>query len=135
MKSLLVEDDCASRKLMQRWLSDISDCDSAVNGIEAVNAFNKALQEGDPYDMICLDIMMPKMDGHQALEMIRQIEREHGVADRNGVKVIMTTALGDSKHVMSAFHEGCEAYIVKPVDKQSLLQKMEMLGLISQKVS
>jgi len=131
MKSLLVEDDSATRKLMQRWLSDVSDCDIAVNGVEAVDAFSRALAEGDPYSLICLDIMMPKMDGHQTLEMIRQIEIEHGIAAQDGVKVIMTTALGDSKHVTSAFHEGCKAYIVKPVKKQSLFQEMEKLALIS----
>ena len=143
MKSLVVEDDSATQKIMQRWLSEVSDCDVAVNGIEAVDAFSRAFAEGDPYDLICLDIMMPKMDGHQALEMIRQIERErgiengieNGIAALDGVKVIMTTALGDSKHVVSSFNEGCMAYIVKPVKKQSLFQEMEKLGLISIKAS
>lgn len=135
MKSLVVEDDFAARKLMQRWLSQVSDCDIAVNGIEAVDAFNEALTNGDPYDLICLDIMMPQMDGHQALEAIRQIESEQGIVGLDGVKVIMTTALGDSKHVMGAFREGCEAYIVKPIEKQNLLTEMEKLGLTSIKVS
>jgi two-component system, chemotaxis family, chemotaxis protein CheY len=135
MKCLIAEDDSATRKLMQRWLSQVSDCDIAVNGIEAMDAFSGALAQGSPYDLICLDIMMPKMDGHQTLEMIRQIEIEQGIATPDSVKVIMTTALGDSKHVMSAFHEGCMAYIVKPVKKQSLLEEIEKLGLISIKAS
>lgn len=135
MKCLVVEDDSATRKLMQRWLSEVSDCDIAVNGTEAVDVFSLALTKGDPYDLICLDIMMPKMDGHQALDMIRQIERERGIGALDGVKVIMTTALGDSKHVVTSFNEGCTAYIVKPVQKQLLFQEMEKLGLISIKVS
>ena len=135
MKSLVVEDDFAARKLMQRWLSRVSDCDIAVNGIEAVDAFNEALSDGDPYDLICLDIMMPKMDGHQTLEAIRQVESEQGIVGLDSVKVIMTTALGDSKHVMGAFREGCEGYIVKPVEKQKLLAEMEKLGLLAIKVS
>jgi len=135
MKSLVVEDDFAARKLMQRWLSQVSDCDIAVNGIEAVDAFNEALKEGVPYDLVCLDIMMPQMDGHQALEAIRQIESEQGIVGLDSVKVIMTTALGDSKHVMGAFREGCEGYIVKPVKKQKLLTEMEKLGLIPVKAS
>lgn len=135
MKTLIVEDDFAARKLMQRWLSSCSDCDIAVNGIEAVDAFNEALKEGAPYDLICLDIMMPQMDGHQTLEAIRQLESDHGIGGLDGVKVIMTTALGDSKHVMDAFREGCEGYIVKPVEKQKLLTEMEKLGLLATKVS
>ncbi len=130
MKTLVVEDDFAARKLMQRWLSQVSDCDIAVNGIEMVDAFNEALTNGDPYDLICLDIMMPKMDGHQALEAIRRIESEQGIFGLDCVKVIMTTALGDSKHVMGAFREGCEGYIVKPIEKQKLLTEIEKLGLI-----
>ena len=135
MKSLVVEDDFAARKLMQRWLSQVSDCDIAVNGIEAVDAFNEALKEGVPYDLVCLDIMMPQMDGHQALEAIRQIESEQGIVGLDSVKVIMTTALDDSKHVLGAFREGCEGYIVKPVKKQKLLTEMEKLGLIPVKAS
>ncbi len=135
MKSLVVEDDFAARKLMQRWLSQVSDCDIAVNGIEAVAAFNEALTNSDPYDLICLDIMMPLMDGHQALEAIRQIESEQGIVGLDSVKVIMTTVLGDSKHVMGAFREGCEGYVVKPVEKQKLLAEMERLGLLAIKVS
>ncbi len=130
MNCLIVEDDFATRKLMQRWLSDYGPCDVTVNGIEAVDAFNNALKEGMPYDLVFLDIMMPKMDGHHTLCAMRQLESEHGIAGLDCVKVIMTTALGDSKHVMDAFREGCEAYIVKPVEKQRLLEEMAKLGLI-----
>ncbi len=129
MKSLIVEDDFAARKLMQRWLTDFSDCDIAVNGIEAVDAFRKASEEGAPYDLICLDIMMPKMNGHQALEAIRKVESERGTAGLDCVKVIMTTALNDPKHVLGAFKGGCEGYIVKPVSKQKLFDEIEKLGL------
>ena len=70
------------------------------------------------------------MDGHEALKAIRQIESEHGINGLDRVKVIMTTALGDSKNVIGSFREGCEAYIVKPVEKDKLLEEMENLGLI-----
>ena len=134
MKCLTVEDDFAARKLLQRYLSDYGDCDVAVDGNEAVAAFRQAIDEKEPYDLICLDIMMPNMDGREALKLIRQIESEHGIGGHDGVKVIMTTALGDSKNVMESFREGCEAYIVKPVEKGKLLGEIEKLGLISIKV-
>lgn len=134
MKYLIVEDDFAARKLLQKYLCDYGDGDVAVNGVECVYAFKEALDEGQPYDLICLDIMMPEMDGCQALEAIRQIESEHGIGGLEGVKVIMTTALGDSKNVMKSFREGCEAYIVKPIERQKLFKEIEGLGLISAKV-
>ena len=131
LKILIVEDDFTCRKLLQTFLSEYGDCFVAINGHEAVEAVRETLDEGQPYDLICLDIMMPEMDGHEALEAIRQIENEHGIAGLDGVKVIMTTALGDSKNVIGAFRTGCEAYIVKPVSKEKLLEEMEKLGLFN----
>ncbi len=129
MKCLIAEDDFAARKLLRTYLSDYGQCDVAVNGKEAVEAFRNAFEGSEPYDLVCLDIMMPCMDGHQALTAIRHIERERGIGGRDGVKVIMTTALHDSKNVMGAFREGCEAYIVKPIKKQELLEEIYELGL------
>jgi two-component system chemotaxis response regulator CheY len=43
----------------------------------------------------------------------------------------MTTALGDSRNVMGAFRAGCEAYLVKPIRKERLLEEMEKLGLLT----
>ena len=135
MKCLIVEDDFAARKLLQRYLSDHGECDIAVDGNEAVEAFRQATDEEWPYDLICLDIMMPNMDGHEALKAIRQIESDHGINGLDGVKVIMTTALDDSQNVMDSFREGCEAYIVKPVEKNKLFEEMTNLGLIEPEVS
>ncbi len=130
MKCLIVEDNFAARKLLAMYLSSCADCDIAVDGNEAVVAFSQAMDEKDPYDLICLDIMMPNMDGREALKVIRQIESEHGISGLDCVKVIMTTSLGDSKNVIGSFREGCEAYIVKPVKKDKLFEEMEKLGVV-----
>ena len=132
MKCLIVEDDFTARKLLQIYLSDYADCFVAVNGHEAVEAVRQAQEEGQPYDLICLDIMMPAMDGREALEAIRVVEKEYGIGGLDGAKVIMTTALDDSKNIMGAFRSGCEAYIVKPIRKAKLLEQMEELGLLTE---
>ncbi len=129
MKCLVVDDDFAARRLLQRLLSEIGICDIAVDGREAVDVFQDSLDEDDRYDLICLDIMMPQMDGHQALKAIRQYEEAGGIYGQDGVKIIMTTALDNSKHIMDAFREGCEAYIVKPVRKAKLFEEINKLGL------
>ena len=131
MKILIAEDDFACRKLLQSFLSEYGDCFAVINGLEAVKAVKDALAEGQPYDLICLDIMMPEMDGRKALESIRRIENEFGIVGLDGIKVIVTSALDDSASVMGALKSGREAWIVKPFSKQNLLEEMEKLGLVN----
>ena len=130
LKILIVEDDFASFKILEEYLCEYGDCSVAVNGAETVEAFKKALDEDQPYDLICLDIMLPEMNGHLALEEICQIEREYGKSGPNGVKVIMTTAVDDPEDIIKAFKEGCKAYIVKPITTEKLFAEMRKLGLI-----
>ena len=130
MKSLIVEDDFAARKLMQIYLSEFGECFIAVNGKEAVEAFTTALDQKEPYDLVCLDIMMPEMDGMEALKIIRGIEAENGILGLSGAKVIMTTAKERSKDIFGAFNTGCEAYLIKPVRRPGLVEEIKKLGLL-----
>ena len=130
LKILIVEDDFASFKILDEYLCEYGDCSVAVNGAETVEAFKKALDEGQPYDVICLDIMLPEMNGHLALEEICQIEREYGISGSDGVKVIMTTAIDDHEDIIKAFKEGCKSYIVKPITNDKLFAEIRKLGLI-----
>ena len=132
MKCLIVEDDLISRRLMETYLADCADCCTAADGAEAVEAFEEALDFGRPFDLICLDVMMPGMGGHEALTEIRRIEAERGIGGLDGVKVVMTTALDDSSNIFSSFREGCEAYVVKPVVKEKLMAEIEKLGLLTE---
>ena len=75
--------------------------------------------------------MMPHMDGHEVLTAIREFEAAKGIGGLDGVRVIMTTALETSKHVMGAFREGCEAYLGKPIEKRKLLETIEGLEFFS----
>jgi two-component system, chemotaxis family, chemotaxis protein CheY len=131
MKFLIVEDEFTSRQLMQIYLADFGQAFIAVNGREAVAAFVTALNEGHPYDMICLDIMMPEMDGQQALKAIREIEKQRGIGGLDAVKVIMTTAKDSPSDILGSFKTGCEAYIIKPVRKEALIKEMQKLGMLS----
>lgn len=131
MKILIAEDDFTSRKALRSFLSKYGECDITVDGKEAVQAFRMGLEDEAPYDLICLDIMMPEMDGYLALKEIRKIEEEFSVSSENRVKVIMTTALSEGRNVRKAFELGCEAYAGKPIDQEKLVNVMVKLGLIS----
>ena len=103
MKILIAEDDFASRKFMLRFLSKFGECDVTVDGMEAVDAFTMALDADEGYDLVCLDIMMPELDGYQALKQIRDYEKEKGISEEDGAKIIMTTALNEGRNVTKAF--------------------------------
>ena len=130
MKILLAEDDYVTRKAMDTFLSKYGECDVTVDGMEAVDAFLLALEEEEPYDLVCLDIMMPVMDGYQALVGIRNLEKEKKIPEDKAVKVIMTTALNDEKNVKMAFELGCTIYSGKPIDQARFEQALKKLGLI-----
>lgn len=130
MKILLAEDDFASRKFMDKHLSQYGQCDVTVDGEEAVDAYMMALEDGEPYDLLCLDVMMPVLDGYQVLKAVRNIETQRGIPKEERVKVVMTTALNNERNVKLAFELGCEAYSGKPIDVEKFDKVLKKLGLI-----
>lgn len=135
MKTLIVEDDFVSRRLLQSMLAPFGKVDIAVNGLEALEAFKLAADEQNQYDLICIDILMPEMNGQELLKKIRDYEEMLGILGLDGVKIIMTTAIGDFGNIKSAFVEQCDAYMVKPIDRDKLIEKLRELELIDTKVS
>jgi two-component system chemotaxis response regulator CheY len=126
MRILIVDDDQSERLLLRRYLERYGECDFAENGLEAIARVGQSLNEGKPYDLICLDISMPKLDGHKTLKEIRHLERLH----LNGYesKIVMISAIRSVRTVMEAFGEMCDAYLTKPFEKKKLFEKIESLG-------
>lgn len=133
MKILLVEDDFHARKLARRILEEYGDCDFAMNGIEAFDAFKTAFDAKDPYSLICLDIMMPNMSGHEALKKIRAYENSQEIKWWKGTKVIMMTAFEDRQNRQKSFSEHADSYITKPIDESYLEQELDLLGFVKRK--
>jgi two-component system, chemotaxis family, chemotaxis protein CheY len=130
MTTLIVEDDFTVRFLLQRMLAPFGECHVAVDGEEAVEAFQIALDAGKPYDLVSLDIMMPGMDGQAALKLMREMEEARGIVSVNGSKIVMVSALGDYRSISTAHWNLCDAYLVKPIDRATLLKTLADLQLI-----
>ncbi|WP_092161637.1 response regulator [Maridesulfovibrio ferrireducens] len=130
MRILVVEDELASRKFLSHMMESYGQCDSAINGIEAVTMFEESIIKGEKYDLICMDIMMPEMDGQEALKKIREIENKHSILPKDESRVIMTTALSDPKTVIEAYYKGgATHYLVKPITLEKLNSIMSEIGL------
>lgn len=135
MRILIAEDDFISRKFMMRFLSKYGECDVTVDGSEAVEAFKMALDSSESYDLICMDVMMPLVDGFEALKQIREIEKEKEIPEEESVKIIMTTALSEGRNVTKAFELGCTAYAGKPIDRDKFENELIKLELIGSKAT
>jgi len=120
LRMLVVEDEFLSRNLLTRMIQRFGTVDGAVDGNEAIMALRAAYEAGTPYDLVFLDIMMPVKDGQTALQELRQYEEEKGVLPAKAVKVVMVTALGDAKNVMTAFKNQCEGYLTKPYTMEAI---------------
>lgn len=128
MRIMVVEDDYVSRKILTRLIEDWGQVDTAVDGTEALGKFRSAIKIGAPYDLICLDIMMPGMDGREVLREIRRMEELEGVTTLGGVKIVMVTALSTYDNVSAAFRDQCDGYLAKPVTRKQLETTLAALG-------
>ena len=133
MRILVVEDDYISRRLLCRYLEPYGDIEEAVNGQEAVDLVRRSLAVMEPFDLICLDIMMPGMDGQQALVHIRRMEAENDMPLGRGSKVVMTSAMEGNHHVMEAMNASADGYVVKPIERLSFIETLKETGLLMEK--
>lgn len=129
MKILIAEDDFASRKFLYKLLSKYGECDMTIDGIETVEAFVVAHNIGEPYNLLCLDIMMPKIDGLKALQTIRDFEKKKGINEPEMCKVIITSALSETEVFFDSFSTGNEVYATKPIDAENVREALKKLQL------
>jgi two-component system, chemotaxis family, chemotaxis protein CheY len=120
---LVVDDNFTNRKLLLDILEGVAKCDIAVNGREAIDAFNHSLQTDDPYDLILLDIAMPEINGLEVLQIVRESEKKVGIQLGDGIPIIMVTAY--KQPFIEAFDRGCDDYIIKPIDPDELIKKIQ----------
>lgn len=130
MKTLVAEDEFSSRFLLEKFLSPYGECLFVSTGNEALQAFQQACEAGQPFDLICLDILMPEKDGHDALREIRAYERSHGVEFGAGAKIVMTSSLTNLNTIFASYLEWCDDYLTKPLDRKTVVETLQKLKLI-----
>ena len=118
MKVLVAEDDMASGKFLTKLLAKYGEVVLARDGIEAVDNFVKASTGGEKFDLVCLDIMMPKLDGWGVCKEIRKESK---------VPIIMLTARSDEEDELQGFKLGVDEYISKPFSPKILVARVEAI--------
>jgi two-component system chemotaxis response regulator CheY len=130
MKTLILEDDYVSRLVLQRFLQSYGETEVAVNGKEALQMFIAAHEQGAPYRLIFLDLMVPEMSGQTVLANIRAYEKQKNIAKDLAARIFITTALSDKDNVVQAIKSGCDAYLVKPLYGEQLREQLKRFSMI-----
>ncbi len=131
---LVVDDDRPALLYVSALLGAYSDVACAGNGSDAVARFTSALEQGEPFDAVVMDIMMPGMDGMEAVRRMRGMEAERGIAEESRTRVIMLSCLHDQEHLLAAQYEaGADAYLTKPAEPSAILEILSNLGVPLQK--
>ncbi len=130
MRSLIVDDSMTNAKMLKSFLSPFGECDIATDGKEAIEVYTNSIESDTLYRLICLDIMMPEMNGHAVLSKLRQIEDENNIPSRNKAKIIMVSGAPLKENLINAFKSRCDAYLPKPFSKNGLFRHLYTLELI-----
>jgi two-component system chemotaxis response regulator CheY len=129
---LVVDDDELGRLILQEFLSEFAPCDCAVNGREALEFFEKALEGGSPYDLICVDLVMPEMNGLAFIRKIRAIEKTHPFYTDHRTKIFVISASDSQWDKADLILDNlCEDFISKPFNRNALRANLLKNDLIN----
>jgi two-component system chemotaxis response regulator CheY len=135
IRILILEDDPVSGKLLTNYLEPYGHCDLVTDGKSAVEYYQNALRLADRYRLIFIDIMVPEIQGHDVLRMIRETEQKEGISSEERAKVIMTTSLSDAENIIESFKAACDSYLIKPIRQAKLINELNSLGLFKSSVN
>jgi DNA-binding response OmpR family regulator len=114
-KKILLVDDSSTVLLMERMILSKNQYD-VVTAKDGVEGIEKALSERP--DLILMDVVMPRMDGFEACQKLRDAE------ETKSIPVIMVTTRGELASVESGYAAGCNEYVTKPINGLELLAKV-----------
>ena len=115
-KKILLVDDSSTVLLMERMILSKSDYD-VVTARDGLEGLEKARAERP--DLILMDVIMPRMDGFEA---VRQLRQEDATRE---IPVIMVTTRGELQSVEAGYESGCNEYVTKPINGLELLAKVK----------
>ena len=130
VRALVVDDVAANCRVMKALLARYGTADTVMHARDAVSAFQVAWKEARPYNLICLDIMLPDIDGVKLLEVLRKMEAAMNLDEKQRAKVVMVSALDDNKFMGRCRELGACGFLVKPIDSSELANCLRKTGLI-----
>lgn len=130
-KYLIVDDEEMGREMLRVFLSEFATCEVADNGIEGLILFENALLSKQPYSLLCVDLMMPEMNGLALIRKIRDLEKAHLISGETRTKIFVISASDSTWDKADLLLEGlCDDYIVKPFNRSTLMADLYKNNLV-----
>jgi DNA-binding NarL/FixJ family response regulator len=127
MKILIIDDEITALTKMKALLTAYGDCTMTTHAEQAQQLFKAAIKNHTPFDLVFIDIQLSQSSGFDILDSLTQLESQ---ADVKASIKIMVTASGTKANLVKAYTRGCDGFLVKPVKRDVLEEKMRDLGLV-----
>ena len=132
-KILIADDEKPIRDIIKTTLKGFGECTTVKNGEEAIIAVDYADNKKKSFDLVILDIKMDKINGIDVLQQIRKKEIDKSEDEK--VKIIMISGNSDAEIVKKCITEGCNKFIVKPIEPSVLIKYTKELNFKFKKVT
>jgi two-component system, chemotaxis family, chemotaxis protein CheY len=121
MRVLIVDDSKTMRTILRGLMEDVGFAVvEAADGKEGL----ARMEAGEPFDLALVDWNMPEMNG---LELVRAVRRN---ARCSTIRLLMVTTESEMPRVAAALAAGADEYLMKPFDREALLSKLSLIGLV-----
>jgi DNA-binding response OmpR family regulator len=116
MRILIVEDEKSISEIVAAYLNKEGyETDIASDGLRAMELFNESKKKNNPYDLIILDLMLPRLSGEEVCKQVRI---------NSNVPIIMLTAKGTESDVIAGLDAGADDYVIKPFSPRVLVARV-----------
>ena len=132
MKMIVIDDDLISRKKLAEILKQFGEISDFERGDIAILYYEKCIHEKKSIDLITIDISMPVLNGLAVLAKMRDVEKDCGLSEEKKAHIVMVTSSDDKEKVLDALKAGCDDYILKPFDEESVLSRLKIRGILPQ---
>lgn len=130
LKILVAEDDEANRKFLSKLLAKFGEVTVVADGFQAVKSYMQAMDDKEPYQLVCLDVMMPRIDGYKALDAIRDLENKNALTAGERAKIIMISALDEGGFDEELAGNLYDCYMSKPIDILEFEMNLKRMNLL-----
>ena len=120
MRILIVDHNIDLWDEYKSLLSDHNECEFAENSFDAIDKFADAIRMFIWYDAVIMEQGLPDIEGVKTLRLFKKLEEFKATAEANLAKIIMTSATPDEEFVKDCIKNGCDGFLVKPINKDSL---------------